>query len=195
VSTIDRIFEANLGGSSGGGFKDPFVRQFQVAGSSHASKNSMCLRELGQTANLIYSPNWRAFKNSSLELADKIRDQMDKTPVDCLVLSILDNNIYFALPSGGDGVPIPESKALYGKYHVDGDLVVCGKSQQLVLFNNIRPILDATGGKNVLLVGPLPRYVISTCCGDEEHGANTKMPGFEKQLAAELKDVVANFKE
>jgi hypothetical protein len=37
--------------------------------------------------------------------------------------------------------------------------------------------------------------VIDTSWGDAEHAANTRQEGFEKQLAAELKEVVANFKE
>jgi hypothetical protein len=189
---IERHILGQAGSSGDGG---GLQKSFLVAGSSHGGKVAAALRELGHTTTVIYSPNWRAFKNSAWELAENIRDKMETTQVDCAVLAILDNNLYFALPSCGDGVPIPESRAVDGRYHVDGDLVVAGKTSQQVLFNNLKPIFDAISPKNIILMGPLPRYVNGACCGDPEHAPNVHSATFESNLKAELKDVVANFKE
>jgi hypothetical protein len=82
-----------------------------------------------------------------------------------------------------------------GKFHVIGELVVSSRSSQQVLYTSLRYLLDAAGGKNVILCSSLPRYTAASCGNDAGHVANRSRPGFESNLLNELKGVAANRKD
>jgi hypothetical protein len=133
----------------------------------------MCLRELGHTANLIYSPNWCAYKNSSMELADKIRDKMDESPVDCLVLTIIST---LPCPPAEMGFQSRREKPWMANttWTATWSSVASRSSWSY----------STTSGQSTTLPAPKTSFSSGHCgCGDEEDAANTKLTGFEKQLA------------
>jgi hypothetical protein len=74
-----------------------------------------------------------------------------------------------------DGSIIPNSQDISGTYHMDGDLI-CGPAETAKkLFSQIVPALKKF--QEILLV-PLPRYLWSACCGDEEHATNSRRDGY-----------------
>jgi hypothetical protein len=168
-------------------------KSFLVIGSSHAGKLGSALRKAGHHADVIYESNWRAVKANVTDMAERMREKLDVTRVDAVVLCVLDNSIYFGMDDNGDLKPPQRDRN--GKFHVHGELVVSSRSSQHVLFTSLRFLFDATGGKNVIVCSPLPRYTAGSCCGDQEHVKNRGRPGFEANLICELKSVAENLRD
>ena len=51
------------------------------------------------------------------------------------------------------------------------------------------PILRAARGSRVILLGPLPRYVVGPCCNSPEHITNFSSEEYVKDIRNSLKDV------
>ena len=51
------------------------------------------------------------------------------------------------------------------------------------------PILRAARGSRVILLGPLPRYVVGPCCNSPEHITNFSSEEYVKNIRNSLKDV------
>jgi hypothetical protein len=172
-------------------------KTFLVVGSSHASRTAEALKRAGFVVDLIFKPNWRALKNAvrdlAKELAGEINSKLEEKKIDAVVLQLLDSNIYWALQE--DGSSIAARLGPDKRYHIDGDLITISKSAQHSLFSNLKPIFDGVNGKDLLLVSPLPRYVVGGCCEDLEHMPNRRLPGFEQQLTEDLKATATNFKD
>jgi hypothetical protein len=155
---------------------------YLLVGSIHASKVGAALQRAGHEVDVIHRPNWRAVKigqrcNVS-ELAEAVREKLKEKKYDIVCFLILDNNFYMALTE--EGTTIPARRGDDCTYHMDGDLTVISKTAQHSLFNNLRPLLDACGGKSFILASPIPRYLYQGCCQDAEHMA--------KELMESLKD-------
>jgi hypothetical protein len=84
---------------------------------------------------------------------------------------------------------------LVGMVHVKGDLIVISKSAQLVVFNAIRPMLDAARGRHCIVMAPMPRYIFKGCCESSEHLTNRGHSAFRQQLMGDVKDVAVNIKD
>ena len=57
------------------------------------------------------------------------------------------------------------------------------------LFELAMPILRAARGSRVILLGPLPRYVVGPCCNSAEHITNFSSEEYVKTIRNSLKDV------
>jgi hypothetical protein len=112
---------------------------------------------------------------------------------DLICFLILNNNFYMAWTE--EGTTILERRGDDGTYHMDGDLTVISKTAQHSIFNNLRPLLDACGGKSFILASPIQRYLYRGCCQDMEHMANCRDPGFTKELVESLKDGARNLRD
>jgi hypothetical protein len=164
-----------------------------LVGSSHASKLSDALRALGHRVELLFEPNWRAWRNNITAMANRIAGKLAELKLDLVIFFMLDNNVYYALQE--DGNTCPSRKDNTGCFHVDGDLFTCSKSAQHILFNQLKLMLELAKNKNCVLVSPLPRYIKVGCCTDAEHMANRATEGFERQLLQDLKEMAENFRD
>jgi hypothetical protein len=100
-------------------------KSFLVVGSSHASKLAAELTRLGHSVELIFEASWKAFKNSSSILAEKVYKRMKEKVIDVVVFAALDNSIYQVLTYNGDVIQARRDNE--GQYHMDGDIMVMAK--------------------------------------------------------------------
>jgi hypothetical protein len=62
-------------------------------GSSHASKLGDSLLAMGHRVELLFEPNWRAWRNNITAIASRITGKLAEFKVDTVVFVILDNNM------------------------------------------------------------------------------------------------------
>jgi hypothetical protein len=70
-----------------------------------------------------------------------------------IILHLLDNSVHYARVWNGS--TIPPIKTMDGAYHMNGEVLICGKDQQLDYFKAIKPILDLVDNRKGLLITPL----------------------------------------
>ena len=76
-----------------------------------------------------------------------------------VILHLFDNSIYNSTVDGESAEPLK----LNGKFHIIGDLQVGSGHQIKQLFELAMPIIRAASGSRIILLGPLPRYVVVPC--------------------------------
>jgi hypothetical protein len=91
--------------------------------------------------------------------------------------------VFEALTEEGSRIP---PRKLEGELHFDGEIVVADKGAAIRMLRICRPAFNATDDIPTAMIGPLPRYVSSGCCGDPEHMANRCTPGFLAKMKSEL---------
>jgi hypothetical protein len=93
---------------------------------------------------------------------------------------------------GGD---LPIRRIPNGEFHIDGELVLASKERLLMYFRNCLPFLRLLQGLKVIFLSPLPRFMYTGCCRDEEHGVNRGDEDFEEVMRAGLQEVRNFFKD
>ena len=76
-----------------------------------------------------------------------------------------------------------------GKYHILGDLQILIGHKLKLLFETAMPILRAARGARIILVGPLPQYIVGRCCSDSSHITNYDEDDYVKHISNTLKEV------
>ena len=77
---------------------------------------------------------------------------------------------------------MPICKRINGAYHVDGDLAFAPKELQFTIFGDAKPLLEAANGRSVVLVSPIPRYLLKSCCLDSSHAGNIREADYRSGL-------------
>jgi hypothetical protein len=172
---------------------DGSKKSFLLIGSSHAGKIGSSLRKLGHYADVIYQSNWRATKESVMEMSEAINAKLEATRVDSVVYCVLDNNVYYGVDEGGNSKLA--ARDADGVYHIEGNLTLSSKSAQHILLTSLKPMFDAGRGRNIIVCAPMPRYLKAGCCANEEHVANRKQSGYEANLLRDLKDTAENVRD
>ena len=67
-----------------------------------------------------------------------------------------------------------------------GDLVLADKDGQMAILKLCEPLWAATGGNNIVIVGPMARFVAAGCCQDKSHVANRCKIDFCQKLREDL---------
>ncbi len=57
-------------------------------------------------------------------------------------------------------------------YQIEGDLQALDGNAFKEVFETSTPLLQATKGHNIVIIGPLPRYVTYNCCGEDGYITN-----------------------
>jgi hypothetical protein len=169
------------------------VKNFLLVGSSHAGKLGAALRKKGRNTEVIYEANWRVYRENAIEMAEKITDKLNRVQTNAVIFCMLDCNIYSALDFEGNTVPA--SRDRNGNVHVKGDLIVVSKSAQHIIFNAVRPMLNAVRGRNCIIMALMSRNVFKSCCEDSEHLTNRNTSAFRHQLMGDLKEVADNIRD
>jgi hypothetical protein len=158
---------------------------FLVVGSSNATRLARALTQAGYTVGKILSSNWQITKESCEQLAVEIARVIQQDDPGAVVLQMLDASYFHT--KGADGSRTLPKKLEDGKYHICGDLVLCGAETQADHLQALKPILDAIGGRRpCLIVSPMPRYVIGGCCQDARHVANRLERNFRTDMQWQL---------
>ena len=76
-----------------------------------------------------------------------------------------------------------------GRYHIRCRLATVNAKGVKELFETAMPIMRAARGAELLIIGPLPRYLVAKCCNDPGHIINFDETGFGAMLCAGVKEV------
>ena len=167
---------------------------FLVVGSSHADRTAAGLSRTGASVSKLIVPAWRAMKSKVTAMADSIKKQLEGEPSNTVVvLQFLDTSLFIARTE--EGGLVPAWKGLDGAYHVDGDSVLVPKELQYNTFQLILPIFEAVGDRKMIIVTPIPRYLLQRCCSDPEYVPNLASEDYRKLLEDAVFDCRKNFKD
>jgi hypothetical protein len=101
-------------------------------------------------------------------------------PDDRVVLDLLSNSAYMG--TDGDGLPTPSHREGDGSYHILGSLTTAPPTALKKALEACSPLISPIGSSSVLLVVPIPRYVVGKCCADPNHIDNFEKTDFEDDL-------------
>ena len=88
-------------------------------------------------------------------------------PEDSLVVfQLLDSSLFLARTE--DGGLSPAKRGQDGIYHVEGESTLAPEDFQYGVFQMIRPLIDAVGNRNVIIISPIPRFMQSQNYGPVE---------------------------
>jgi len=165
-----------------------------VVGASLAGRLCAALETGGHKASHIKTVSWRptpdTIKKTAQELADAV--ESSATPP-VVIFQFLDSAAFYARCEDGSLVPAHQGLDEYakpdGRFHLDGELVVAPKELFLHTLKTSLPLLKAANGCKKILLSPLPRYWLTSCCEDQEHIANRADADFEDQLFAGIDEL------
>ncbi len=162
-------------------------KRFVVVGSSHAVRLCAELRHLGHSVIEVARPGWRAMPGTVASMKEllelKIAESGGTRLNDVYVFQLWDNTLHAAWAE--DSATIPHTKDNLGKYHVHGGAIIVPAPTQTEIFKMLLPLLRTASSHSSFLVGPLPRYLYSSCCRDKEHVTNLKNDDFRAKMRAE----------
>jgi hypothetical protein len=178
---------------NGGEHESP-SRRYLFIGGSHAIKEGNAMADRGHEVIICAASGWRPNKTAVEELVIKVEEALrELTSNDVIVLHLYDNIAYMARSEEGGDLPIRQF--VNGEFHVEGDLVIAGKDRLYMYFKNTLPLLRLLDGRRVVFLIPLPRYILTGCCEQEDHAPNRGDPGFEDSIRAGLIEVRGFFKD
>ena len=102
---------------------------------------------------------WRLTEKSGENLAydiENVLDEADPTNT-TIILHMFDNRVFLGESGGTTAAPVKVN----GRYHILGRLVVANGKQIKELFDAAMPIFRAARGAELLIIGPLPRYLVN----------------------------------
>jgi hypothetical protein len=166
---------------------------FLIVGSSNAQRLMTALSEMGYSVGLSHSANLRIYRGSTDLLMTQTQEAIKDLDPGTVIYHLLDNSIFCA--RDWDGSRRPPRRMEDGKYHVMGELQVDVKDVQRDNFNEIKPLLDLAGKCNAIMVAPMPRYLINSCCDDRRHITNRGDSNFKTTMTVALADAKQNIKD
>jgi hypothetical protein len=155
-----------------------------IVGSSNAQWLVAALRQKGKHCDVLFSASWTVSRQNADNLAVKLRQTLIDEDPELVILQMMDNSTYFARAENGSR-NLPK-KGEDDKFHVEGELQVCGKETQIGQFDAIRPLFDAVGKKKCLWVAPFPRYLLQSCCDDPGHVTNITSRYYREDMEEQL---------
>jgi hypothetical protein len=166
--------------------------QYLVLGNYKADKLTEGLKSSGVTAEAVTLEDWRANPISIGLMLDKVKLALTEVRPETLVLIGLESSFYQAQTE--DGFTMPVKKTTDGHYHVEGELVLCTREVQIKHFKTMEPLWQLSEHFKMIIIAPLPEYIIGGCCQGSGHVANRGLPNFEAKLRSGLDGVKQNMK-
>ena len=156
-------------------------------GGSHASRLAEAARSTYPEVVDLSIGGWKLTKESAaevaLDLAGVLDDATDGSHT--IVLHIFDNSIY----KGKVGGELTDPVQINRKYHIEGKLVVMDHPEFKWLFETALPIFWSCTSSNIILLGPLPRYLLSKCCTEPSHVTNFGEKEYLAKLGNDIRDL------
>ena len=148
------------------------------------------------TGAIVYKvvvPGWRIMKQKVAKMCD-LKLVLAEAGEDCIVVfQLLDANYFLAKSDEGGLLPI--CKLITGDYHVEGELAFAPKELQYSIFCPAKPLLEVAEGRRAILLTPLPRYLLSSCCNNPDHVSNMKEDGYRKDQELAVSECRKNVKD
>jgi hypothetical protein len=132
----------------------------------------------GRKGTLVV-PGFKPNSNNISEIAKKL-ENMELGKSDTVVMDLLSKVAFMG--TSEKGIPTPASRRHVGKFHIEGSLTA---SPPTALKKNLAtcvPLLSAVGDVNLILMGPIPRYVTEKCFSNPGHVENFENTEFEDEI-------------
>ena len=162
-------------------------RTLIFGGGSHAGRLALAVGAIYPEVVDLTAGGWKLSEKSAEDLAfdlENVLDDLDPADVTFL-LHMFDNSIYRGNVDGHQVEPVK----LDGGYHIPGNLEVVDSKLVKELFETAMPVFKAARGAEILIVGPLQRYVVQKCCGNPGHITNFADPDYGTEIASAMKEV------
>jgi hypothetical protein len=146
--------------------------RFIIIGASHASRLASALREMGAEVADLAVPGWRISAENveaSIGLLKEVLEE-EWNGETIIVYQLFDNSAFFGISA--DGTASLPVRGTDGKYHVEGALGMIDRDNFKQLFSMSVPLLRAGGQNKKVLISPLSRYALESCCDDASHCSN-----------------------
>jgi hypothetical protein len=146
--------------------------RFIIVGASHASRLASALREMGAEVADLAVPGWKITDESvdaNIALLKEVLEE-EWTGDTIIVYQLFDNSAFFGISA--DSTASLPVKGTDGKYHVEGALGMIDRDNFKQLFSKSVPLLRAGGQNKKVLISPLGRYALESCCDDASHCSN-----------------------
>jgi hypothetical protein len=160
-----------------------------LAGSSHSSRLAGPLTDTYLKVVDVSVPGFRISESSvaqmTEELTSAIADLDDSRTV--ILLQPFDNSIFYSCKVHGEKILTRKGKD--GKFHVEGELKLISKEDMKEIFLLILPLIKAAKGKRIIIMGPLPRYLLARCCGNPGHLTNRNGDNYIDEMIQAIRDV------
>jgi len=188
IGELNEEFAVNLdpapnlsAGSGTTSCKNPEDITILIAGSSHASRLANVLADSHPHLVDISVGGWKLNEDSAVEMAEEIGDHLSETTGKAAVIvQLFDNSIYFGkLPDGTRKEPFKED----GQYHVEGELDTISKERMRELFDIAAPVFRAAKNVPTFVLGPIPRYMTTSCCEEPDHVTNFEDADYAANIA------------
>jgi hypothetical protein len=127
------------------------------------------------------------------DMVKLIRDVIEAQDPDIIVLQHLDSSVFFARAT--DGSRMAPIKMADGKWHMVGAVTVCSQEMQFEHFAALKPVLDVIGKRRAIIIAPMPRYIVSGCCGDSSHCTGLGNPASRCAIEAALESLKKNLRD
>jgi hypothetical protein len=123
---------------------------FLVVSSSNAARLTKALNEAGYSVCKMIDNNWRINRDSCSKMATSMARHIANEDPGAVVLQILDGSMFYT--RSPDGSRVLPKKSSDGRYHIEGELVVCSPDTQMEHFISMRTILDAIGKRPCIII-------------------------------------------
>jgi hypothetical protein len=166
---------------------------YLIVGGSNASRLARAIDGLGYSTCLVSKPGWRIERGSVEQLTKLVKNTINDQVPGTVVLQLLDNSTFYGKTQDGSWLlPTADNN---GHYHVPGEIRVASKDTQMDHFRALQPLFDILKQHKILLVTPLQRYIVGSCCNDPGHGTNRAAPDYKKKMAEDLDHMKRTLKD
>jgi hypothetical protein len=151
------------------------------------------LSEMGYSVGISHKANFRIYRGSTDTLLTQTQEAIKDLDPGTLIYQLMDNSIFCACDWDGSRLPLRRMED--GRYHVVGELQVEVKDTQRDNFMEIKPLLDLAGKRNAIMVAPMPRYLIKSCCDNKRHLTNHRDSNYKSTMLSALAEAKQNLKD
>jgi hypothetical protein len=164
-------------------------KRFVLVGASHTARLACALEDSGAMVIDLSVPGWRAAsENVALAISELNsvleEDYSGETFVIYQLYAI--SSYLVCSPDGERTLPV---KLGDGKYHVPGRLVFVDRAGFRDLFTITLPLLRAGKNHTKILLTPIMRYALASCCDNPSHITNKREPSYGAALGEALSNI------
>ncbi len=121
-------------------------------------------------------PGFKPSEQGISRISTQLRE-LNPADNDTIVLDLLSNSAYMG--TNENGLPSETLGGTDGKYHITGSLATAPVSFLKKVLKTCNPLAAAVGGAGVILVIPIPCYILGKCCDSPTHVENFADKDFE----------------
>jgi hypothetical protein len=144
------------------------------------------LGSLGRDIVNLSRPGWQADKAATAELAEKLL-KLNITTDDVTIIDPLSNSFFCGFDIEGD--PTEPVKLADGKWHILGDLTCRHRTKLKRVLDELSKAIDSQSSPRIVIVTPVPRYLLAKCCSDPDHITNFADRHYITEIEKELDSV------